>query len=68
MAKGWARHLAGDCLKTFSGGTEAHGVNPRAVQVMKGIGNDISEQRSDVIHLNLLEKEDVGITLCSVNL
>jgi arsenate reductase len=46
MAEGWARHLKGDLLEPFSAGIETHGLNPRAVEVMKEAGVDISSHRS----------------------
>ncbi|MGU3470484.1 arsenate reductase (thioredoxin) [Paenibacillus sp. D51F] len=47
-----------------SAGLEAHGLNPRAVQVMKEAGIDISGHSSDVIDLDLLNAADYVITLC----
>jgi len=46
MAEGWARALKGDVIEPFSAGVEAHGLNPRAIQVMAEAGVDISRQRS----------------------
>lgn len=43
MAAGWMRHLAGDAIGVFSGGSEpAESVNPVAVEVMAEKGIDIS--------------------------
>ena len=36
MAEGWARHLKGKVIEPYSAGMVAHGLNPRAVLVMKG--------------------------------
>lgn len=38
MTKGWARHLGGDKIEVYSAGVEAHGLNPRAVAIMKEAG------------------------------
>lgn len=43
MAAGWMRHLAGDAVEVFSGGSApADGVNPMAVAAMAEVGIDIS--------------------------
>lgn len=49
MAEGWVRHLMGDDLEPFSAGVETHGMNPRAVAVMREVGVDISSQRSKTL-------------------
>ncbi|MCL6599244.1 MAG: arsenate reductase (thioredoxin) [Alicyclobacillus macrosporangiidus] len=64
MAEGWARHLGGDRVVVHSAGVEAHGLNPRAVQVMKEAGIDISHHQSKVIHPEILHQADYVITLC----
>ena len=46
MAEGYLRHLAGHLFNVYSAGTEPKDeVHPLAVQVMREIGIDISEQR-----------------------
>jgi protein-tyrosine-phosphatase len=43
MSAGWARHIAGDRLLVFSGGSApAEVINPRAVEAMSEVGIDIS--------------------------
>ena len=59
MAEGWTRSLHGDYCDVFSAGIEAHGLNPRAVQVMREAGVDISGQRSQ----RLEDLSDVGLDL-----
>lgn len=45
MAAGWLRHLAGDRVEVFSGGSDpATGVNPVAVEAMAEVGIDIAGQ------------------------
>lgn len=65
MAEGWARHLKHDELTAYSAGIEPHGMNERAIQVMKEAGVDISSQYSK--HLNDLR--DVSfqfvVTVCN---
>lgn len=64
IAHGIAKKLGGDRLEVYSAGLEAHGLNPRAVRVMKEIGIDISGYTSDVIDLELFKEMDYAITLC----
>ncbi len=49
MAEGWARHLRGDQLEPWSAGIEKHGLNPRAVHVMREAGIDISGHDSKTL-------------------
>ena len=46
MAEGFLRHYAGDRFEALSAGTHPGTLNPRAVQVMRELGIDISGQRS----------------------
>ena len=64
MAEGWARHLLGDKVEAFSAGVEAHGLDPRAVQVMAEAGVDISRQRSKTIEDLGDAAFDVVVTVC----
>ena len=49
MAEGWARHLRGDRIEAHSAGTEKHGLNPFAVEVMAEAGADISQHYSKTV-------------------
>lgn len=64
MAEGWARHLKADVFEPYSAGVEAHGLNPRAVQVMAEVGVDISAQHSK--HVCALDgiAFDYVVTVC----
>ncbi|MGG4394094.1 arsenate reductase (thioredoxin) [Paenibacillus thiaminolyticus] len=64
IADGWLKALGGDRYEVRSAGLEAHGLNPRAVLVMKEAGIDISQHTSDVIDPVLLNRADNVITLC----
>ena len=64
MAEGFAKKILGDRFNVYSAGIEAHGLNPKAVEVMKEKGIDISKQTSDVIDPKILNKADYVITLC----
>ena len=44
MAEGWLRFFAGDTVEVHSAGVESHGLNPRAVAVMKEAGVDIARR------------------------
>jgi arsenate reductase len=64
MAEGWARRLKGDVIEPYSAGVEPHGMNPRAVAVMKESGVDISSHRSK--HVDELRDVpfDYVVTVC----
>lgn len=64
MAEGWARALAADKWEVYSAGVEAHGVNPRAVQVMAEAGVDISGQTSKTLEMGRYRQQQVIVTLC----
>ncbi|CAM3056412.1 arsenate reductase (thioredoxin) [Paenibacillus sediminis] len=64
IAEGFLRELGGDKYEVKSAGLEAHGLNPRAVQVMNEAGIDISKHSSDVIDPEILNRADYVITLC----
>ena len=49
MAEGFTRALKGDIFDVYSAGIEAHGVNPRAIEVMSEVGVDISDQASNTV-------------------
>ncbi|UJF34404.1 arsenate reductase (thioredoxin) [Paenibacillus hexagrammi] len=64
MADGFLRSIGGETYEVHSAGLEAHGLNPRAVQIMEEAGIDISSHTSDVISQELLSRADYIITLC----
>lgn len=64
MAEGFLRVMGSKQYEVKSAGLEAHGLNPRAVQVMKEAGVDISGHSSDVIDAGTLQSADYVITLC----
>lgn len=64
MAEGWARHLAFDGLHVQSAGIEAHGKNPRAIQVMREAGVDISQQASTKLTPEMLDWADFVVSVC----
>jgi arsenate reductase (thioredoxin) len=64
MAEGWTHHLGGDWLTAQSAGIESHGQNPRAIEVMREAGVDISQQESTRLTDELLASADYLITVC----
>ena len=64
MAEGYLRHFAGNKATIFSAGIETHGVNPRAVEIMKGDGIDISNHTSNHVDEYLEVDFDYVITVC----
>lgn len=64
MAEGFAKAFLGDVWEVYSAGIEPVGVNPRAIEVMREVGIDISNQTSDPIDPELLKQMDLVITLC----
>jgi arsenate reductase len=64
MAEGWAKHLKGDVIESWSAGIEKHGLNPSAVQVMAEAGVDISGQQSTLVEELPVQAFDYVITLC----
>ncbi|WP_338553220.1 arsenate reductase (thioredoxin) [Paenibacillus sp. KS-LC4] len=64
IADGFLKYIGGNNYEVKSAGLEAHGLNPRAVQVMKEAGVDISSHTSDVIDPEILNHADYVITLC----
>ncbi|SEA75547.1 protein tyrosine phosphatase [Desulfuromusa kysingii] len=64
MAEGLVNNDFKGQIEAFSAGTDPHGLNQKAVEVMAEIGVDIANNSSD--HLSLYEKQhfDYVITLC----
>lgn len=64
MAEGYLRLFAGSRAEVYSAGIETHGVNPKAIAVMKEDGVDISCNTSN----NVEEYKDIAfdfvITVC----
>lgn len=64
IAEGYLRHFANGNAQVYSAGVETHGVNPKAIAVMKEDGIDISGHTSN----NIDEYDQIGfdfvITVC----
>lgn len=64
MAHGYLRHFAGHDVEIYSAGTEAHGLNPKAVETMQEDGIDISHHCSNLIDEYRDIDFDYVITVC----
>jgi arsenate reductase (thioredoxin) len=64
MAAGWLRHLAGDRIEVFSGGSEpAESLNQGAVEVMYEVGIDITSRLPMPWSDEVVRAADVVVTM-----
>ncbi|MBB6108482.1 arsenate reductase ArsC [Mucilaginibacter lappiensis] len=64
IAEGYLRYFAGNKATIYSAGIETHGVNPRAIEIMKRDGVDISHHTSNNVNEYLNIDFDYVITVC----
>lgn len=64
MAEGWARKYWGDEFNVYSAGTKKHGMNERAIKVMKEAGVDISSHYSKTVDELPKITFDYVVTVC----
>ncbi len=64
MAEGYLKHFAPDNVKIYSAGVETHGVNPRAIAIMKEDGIDISNHTSNNLDEYLDIQFEYILTVC----
>lgn len=64
IAHGYLQHMLGDKAEVYSAGVETHGVNPRAISIMKEDGIDISSHTSNHIDEYAGIDFDCVITVC----
>ncbi|MFS0750931.1 arsenate reductase (thioredoxin) [Oceanobacillus sp. 1P07AA] len=64
MAEGWGKKILGEEWDVYSAGIEAHGLNPNAIKAMREVDIDITDQTSDQIDKDILNKADFVVTLC----
>jgi len=64
IAEGYLKHFAKDKAAVYSAGIETHGVNPKAIAVMKEEGIDISQHTSNNIDEYRNSNFDYVITVC----
>lgn len=64
MAEGYLRHAVGDRFEAMSAGLEPKGLNPLAVEAMREIGIDISQQTSKDVVTLLGQHVPFVVTVC----
>jgi arsenate reductase (thioredoxin) len=64
IAEGYLRYFAGAKANIYSAGIETHGVNPKAIEIMKRDGVEISGQTSNNIDEYFDIPFDYVITVC----
>lgn len=64
IAEGYLRAFGKDHFEVFSAGVETHGLNPKAVEIMKEDGIDISNHTSNNIDEYRNINFDYVITVC----
>jgi arsenate reductase (thioredoxin) len=64
IADGYLKHFAGSKADVYSAGVETHGVNPRAIAIMKEDGIDISQHTSNNVNEYTHIPFDLVITVC----
>ena len=64
MAEGFGKAFAGERFRVKSAGITPIGIHPSAIDTMKEVGIDISEQSSTMLTEELMKWADYIITLC----
>ncbi len=64
IAHGYLQAFAGDKAIVYSAGIETHGVNPRAIAIMKEDGIDISQHTSNHVSEYAAIQPDMVLTVC----
>lgn len=64
IAHGYLQHFAGTKAVVYSAGIEAHGVNPKAIEIMAEDGIDISHHTSNLVDEYIDIPFDYVITVC----
>ena len=64
LAEGYLRYFANNKAEVYSAGIETHGVNPRAIAIMKEDGIDISKHTSNNVDEYFNINFDYVITVC----
>lgn len=64
IAEGYLRHFSADIAEVYSAGIETHGVNPKAIEIMKRDGIDISAHTSNNVNEYADIDFDFVITVC----
>ena len=64
MAEGFARQMGADLVEAHSAGTNPVGINPRAIQVMREVGVDLSTHSSKSVEGIDQKRIQLVVTLC----
>ena len=64
MAEGYLKHFAKDYATIYSAGVETHGVNPKAIAIMKEDEIDISDHTSNNLEEYTSINFDYILTVC----
>ena len=64
IAEGYLKKFGGEKVEVYSAGLEIQGVNPRAIEIMKEDGIDISHHTSNNINEYINLDFDFVITVC----
>ncbi|WP_378181069.1 arsenate reductase ArsC [Aquimarina sp. SS2-1] len=64
MAEGYLKHFVNDKATIYSAGVETHGVNPKAIAIMKEDHIDISNHTSNNLNEYLNIEFDYILTVC----
>lgn len=64
MCEGYAREMLSAEWQVLSAGIEAHGKNPKAIEIMAADGIDISGQESTKLSDEMIAATDIFITVC----
>jgi len=64
MAEGYLKHFAKQTATIYSAGVETHGVNPKAIAIMKEDGINISDHTSNNLDEYLDISFDYILTVC----
>lgn len=64
IAEGYLKYFAGNKAQIYSAGIETHGVNPKAIEIMKRDGIDISAHTSNNVNEYTDIDFDFVITVC----
>jgi len=64
LAEGYLRYFANNKAEIYSAGIETHGVNPKAIEIMKKDGIDISSHTSNNVNEYTSIDFDFVITVC----
>lgn len=64
MAEGYLKYFAGNGAEVYSAGIETHGVNSKAISIMREDGIDISNHTSNHVDEYLSIQFDYVITVC----